>query len=427
MDGADLTDVAHSPIDILVHKWTTLIYGGRKYTRDEVETGAVEFPIRAPHRTYSPLSETEVVELEQATRKLAALAAKGPKSQGTQYGQTLKEEVAQIGARLRKSPPPRMGDVVAGAKLIGVLGKGGFGTVYDAVEHATGERRAVKVFDFDRLTVGLTMYHFRKGVRVMQLLNRVENKPESVVRLHETEPAMLAFSMDLLDGQDLSNIAERGWDITKKLEVFRTICHGVKFAHEHGVIHRDIKPPNIVMNRGRPVLTDFDIADLLFAKTQSSHAAGTATYAAPEELSGRGRRKASGDVFSLGRLLLFLLLERDPEIHGTDMGTIPKDYPALAGVIETSTRFEPKDRYQSVTELLRALPEDARVPAPQRSPGRRWSRQVTAAVVAGGFGVLAAIVAGLMPSCSNALGSKASSAGSGTSAQPKPPTPSTGH
>jgi len=91
------------------------------------------------------------------------------------------------------------------------------------------------------------------------------------------------------------------------------------FGDRRGVLHRDIKPANVVMDEdGEPVLTDFDIADLLFITRRTATGIGAVHYAAPEQLEGTiecaHTRRPTYDIYSLGRMLHFLLLERDPPL-----------------------------------------------------------------------------------------------------------------
>jgi len=296
-----------------------------------------------------------VEELERLTRERESPPPEESHSSRDARQQRIDEVVAEL--KLYRSP--RQGDTIAGTRLVRIVGKGNFGVVWQGVHEATGEPRAVKVFDFDRLGLGLSLYHFRRGVRAMEHLSRQAGIPATIIRLFEVDPTALAFAMAFVDGHDLVNIERRGWSLDKKTSVFKKTCEAVQFAHAHGVLHRDIKPANIVMTCDEePVLTDFDIADLLFVKTLSCKASGTVAYAAPEQLMGRSRRDPTGDVFSLGRILHFLLIERDPDFAFEpvptldQMDTFP---PGLVRIIRKCTMKVPEDRYQSVEELLADL------------------------------------------------------------------------
>lgn len=185
----------------------------------------------------------------------------------------------------------------------------------------------------------------------------------SVVR-HPGEPGLkseLAFSMSFVDGQNLSNISTRGWTLEKKLEVFEEICQAVKFAHDNKIIHRDIKPANIVLDSDdKPVLTDFDLADLQTLRELTARTAGSLVYAAPEQLDPTHdfreyRRLPESDIFSLGRLLFFLLTETEPlAIYREPIPALPelKHIEGLRRVVRRCTLDNPELRYKAIDELL---------------------------------------------------------------------------
>src|SRR5207249_83910 len=129
----------------------------------------------------------------------------------------------------------------------------------------------VKVFDPDRLGVETSLYHFRRGVDTMVHLTRAGGRPRTVMAIDEVEPTRLAFSMEFIEGGDLTNLGHRGWDLAKKLQVFEAVCGAVAFAHQQGVVHRDVRPANVLIDSdGNPILTDFDISDPLFMHTMSA-------------------------------------------------------------------------------------------------------------------------------------------------------------
>lgn len=285
-------------------------------------------------------------------------------SQRLEYQEDLDEQA--ILARPRRRPRP--GEDIAGASLIRVLGAGNFGTVWQASRRSDGEPCAVKIFDPDKVAIGLMLWRFQRGIRAMQHLTGLpEPKPESVCAIDEVSSDRLAFSMPYLPGGDLSTLRRLGWSARKKHEAFLKIADAVGFAHRNGIVHRDIKPANIVLDRQlEPVLTDFDIADLVFAGTQSMAAAslGTPTFAAPEQLEGQLLSAPTADVFSLGKVLAYLITETAPPMGATFSGDGAHNSHLLAGVhgpamreiIARCLQMDPDARFQSVDELLDRLP-----------------------------------------------------------------------
>jgi serine/threonine protein kinase len=292
-----------------------------------------------------------VSELEDLLHRREALAPPFERDKREQRISTL------IG-KLTNFRSPRPGDVVAGARLESTVGSGEFGQVWRAVREENGAPCAVKVFHPHRLGQGRMMREFRQGVAAMRALGRF-NPPASIVTLWESDDSQLAFSMTLVQGHDLRNLAERGWSLEKKLEIFRTLCEAVQFAHSRHVIHRDLKPANIVIDEhSRPVLTDFDLADLLTLGTLTGRSAGSLAYAAPEQVdeqlgSKHGRRLFESDVYGLGRILLFLLTEQEPSIlnRSTDLPELAP-YPKLRDITRRCTKEDPRERYASVRDLL---------------------------------------------------------------------------
>jgi len=311
---------------------------------------------------YVSLDPDLVEELETLTREREHLAKVRRSSVGRHSSADRKPDrtIKTLVASLASSRPPKQGDLVAGATLVDIIGKGNFGTVWRARNPITSEPCAVKVFDRDRLGLGLSLYHFRRGVRVMKHLRQCAGSPESIIRFYESEPSGLALSMEFIPGGDLSNLSDRRWDLARKLSVFHSLCEAVRFAHENGVLHRDIKPANVLMSASdSPVLTDFDIAELLFTQTLSAQASGTQLYAAPEQLAGKGDRSATGDIFSLGRMLEFLLTEKDPPFR---IEAVPKlddielaHGSGLARIVRKCTCRDPPMRYSTVSALLKDL------------------------------------------------------------------------
>jgi len=306
---------------------------------------------------YSPCPKQLVDELEMLTV--------GRERGGEGESQALQAErqirIDSLCSQLRKVPSAREGDTVVGAKLVRAVGKGNFGTVWQAIDLATRDPRAVKIFDAERLGLGLTLYHFRRGVRAMAHLQKVACRPTSICRFYDADSARLAYVMEYVGGRDLCNIRARGWSLTKKLSVFLTLAEAVQVAHENGVLHRDIKPANVVMTEhSLPVLTDFDISDLLFATQQSAQVSGTVCFAAPEQFAGEEAHEPTVDVYSLGRLLHYFLLEKNPPIlfertpSLRDLANAPSQ---LVDVIAKATAYTPNSRYSTVSLLIRSFRE----------------------------------------------------------------------
>jgi tRNA A-37 threonylcarbamoyl transferase component Bud32 len=279
----------------------------------------------------------------------------------------LLDEADKIAAGLRSRRRERPGDEVASSRLIRVVGNGNFGAVWEAQEldpHRvlTGRKVAVKIFDQNKLTQGLMLWRFLRGIRAMQHMSAQGRLvPKSIVTILSTEERSLAFTMEYLPGGDLERIGHHGWSVAKKLSIFRQVTDSVQFAHSCGIVHRDIKPANIVLDAdSNAVLTDFDIADLHFARTQSvlGGSLGTPQFAAPEQLIGETLEAfPTADIFSLGKLLYFLITEQSPPMGTSEPDRVPPylkkiDDEVLRRAIHRAISYQPEDRFQSVSEMM---------------------------------------------------------------------------
>ncbi len=193
------------------------------------------------------------------------------------------------------------------------IGKGGMGSVYEAVDEKTGQRVAVKA-----LAPQLAMAEgFRERFEAeIESLKKLQH--EGIVRLlgYGEHEGILFYSMELVDGPSLEQEINDGrrfdWNETLSLAV--QICRALKHAHDHGVVHRDIKPANLLLTTdGKVKIADFGIARL-FGSTQLTTAGGvlgTADYMSPEQADGRPITEKC-DQYSLGCVMYALLAGRPP-------------------------------------------------------------------------------------------------------------------
>jgi formylglycine-generating enzyme required for sulfatase activity/tRNA A-37 threonylcarbamoyl transferase component Bud32 len=299
-----------------------------------------------------------IIEQLYARRKLR---------QGSVESQAVTAVIDEAIRLVRRSFTPEVGSVIAGARLEKVVGYGNFGTVWEAYDEELQKKVAVKVFKLEALGEGQMLYRFGRSIRAMRLLSEPSRRKRMnagrIVEFHKADATGLAFSMEFHSGGDLREIERLGWEREKKIAVMLQICAAVEYSHANGVIHRDIKPANIVLDaRGAPVLTDFDIADIKFATSLSTSiegGLGTPIFAAPEQLSDEGERSDErADIYSLGRLLHFLLLERSPGLaveRNPTLGNLSQEPAALVEVVQRATQYDPRKRYRSVAEMRQAL------------------------------------------------------------------------
>ncbi len=272
--------------------------------------------------------------------------------------EALSQDIERIAAQIRSRRPARAGDRVAGTILEYKVGSGAFGTVWRSHEESTGAPRATKIFDPARLTDGIMLWRFRRSFRALEALNKYRGAPDSIPRIFAVADDGLAFAMEYFPGDGLERVAERPWTLEQKIEVFCNICRAIAFAHRAGVVHRDIKPNNVMFRADlKPVVIDFDIADVQFLTEQNLTRGGLGNmiFAAPEQLECAGDVDARADVFSLGRLLHFILIERVPSLKdtGDSLAGLSEIPPSLAYVVRKATQSRRDDRFPSVQHLLR--------------------------------------------------------------------------
>lgn len=337
--------------------------------------------------------------------------------------------------------PPRERRVGA-YRLLRVLGRGGMGTVYLAARDDDEYRRlvAVKVMR-EGLGRPEALSRFR---RERQILADLEHP--AVARLYDggTTPEGRPFLvMEHVDGVPIDVYADRErLSLDERLRLFLRVCEAVQFTHQNLLVHRDLKPNNILVRAdGEPVLLDFGIAKLLAPEaqdrqglTQTGRHLMTPSYASPEQVEG-GAITTAADLYALGVLLYELLSgsspyrdrdgspaaliaairEDDPPLPsaaaaGAGDGSLPGLDRAvvarrLAGdldaIVMKALRKEPSRRYASVAELaadLRRYRDDQPVEARRGSRGYRMGKfvrrhRVAVAVGAGVLTVLLALLA----------------------------------
>jgi len=295
-----------------------------------------------PTSSRSPKPHAFPLEL---VAELDELCVARERAKGTHQGSAAAlrdQRIEELQAALLEAPPPSRGSVLAGARLERVIKAGSSGTVWRATGVDSGLGCAVKVFHPHCAGRGRMLHHFRQGISALSAL-KAAGAPPSIVQFLEADDSQLAFSMALVAGSDLTDIARRGWALDKKMQVFSGVCEAVRFAHQRGIIHRGIRPSNILYDEtaGCPVVTDFDSADVLTLD------ATTASYAAPEQRQGGQERLVESDIYSLGRLLQYLITEQTPE-PGQPLRLGDE---AIARIIATCTQALPAARYGDVEEL----------------------------------------------------------------------------
>ncbi|HKD94447.1 MAG TPA: Stk1 family PASTA domain-containing Ser/Thr kinase [Gaiellaceae bacterium] len=280
------------------------------------------------------------------------------------------------------------------------LGAGGMADVYLAEDQELGRRVAIKILNSRHGNDDQFIERFRREAKNAAALNH-----PNIVSIYDRGEAEDTYyiAMEFLDGRTLKElIVSRGAaPINVAIEYARQILSALRFAHRHGIVHRDIKPHNVLVDgEGRVKVTDFGIARAGTSQmTETGSIVGTAQYLSPEQAKG-GEVDPRSDLYSLGVVLYELLTGKTPfdgetpvEIAMKHLSTTPKppsslrpDVPReLDMVVMRALAKNPDDRYQSADEMeadLERVARGARVAAATVDTATQvMSRPTTAAAV----------------------------------------------
>jgi serine/threonine protein kinase len=210
-------------------------------------------------------------------------------------------------------------------ELLEVIGRGGQGVVYRARQKSLNRTVAVKLIGLGHWASDPHLKRFRREAEAAASLEH-----SCIVPIYEVgeRDGSCYFSMKLVEGGQLDAVVKREpMPIRQAVELIAKVARTVHYAHEHGILHRDIKPGNILLDRkGEPHLTDFGLARLIETEstvTRTMEVLGTPSYMAPEQAVGNNDAISSAtDVYGLGAVLYQLLTGQPPFAGGTTYETI---------------------------------------------------------------------------------------------------------
>ena len=248
--------------------------------------------------------------------------------------------------------------------LLEEIGRGGQGVVYRARQKSLNRTVALKVIGLGQWSSTPHLRRFRHEAEAAASLEHPQIVP--IYEIGERDGSCY-FSMKFIEGGQLDAVLRREpMSIRRGAELLVKVARTVQFAHERGILHRDIKPGNILLDRhGEPHLTDFGLARLIEQEstvTNSFDVLGTPSYMAPEQAAGRTKElTAAADVYALGAVFYQMLTSQPPFAGGTT-------YETIRLVLETEPRsprlWNPKVDVDLATICLKCLEKD---------PQRRYS------------------------------------------------------
>ena len=204
-------------------------------------------------------------------------------------------------------------------ELLEEIGRGGQGIVYRARQKSLNRTVALKVIGLGTWATEAHVKRFRREAEAAASLEH-----SGIVPIHEVgeRDGQCYFSMKFVEGGQLDKVVRHTpMSIRQAVELVARVARTVHYAHEHGILHRDIKPGNILLDQnGEPHLTDFGLARLVETEstiTRTREALGTPSYMAPEQAVGNNAAVSSAtDVYGLGAVLYQLLTGHPPLPEG---------------------------------------------------------------------------------------------------------------
>jgi protein kinase-like protein len=285
------------------------------------------------------------------------------------------------------------------------IGAGGMAHVYHAHDRQHNRDVAIKVLR-PELAAAIGIERFLREIHIEARLQH-----PNILPLHDSGSVdgLLYYVMPYVEGETLRGRIkrEKQLPVAEAVRITREVAEALDYAHRHNVVHRDIKPGNILLSGGHAMVADFGLARAVSVSdeeslTGSGIAVGTAEYMSPEQASGEREVDGRSDIYALG-CVLYEMLAGDPPFTGRTVQSVlarhrhdppprlsvvrPGLPPQLEEAVERTLAKVPADRFPTAGDLSEALARPTVPGAPRRS--KKWRRIAVAASLAGlaGFGL----------------------------------------
>ena len=284
-------------------------------------------------------------------------------------------------------------------KVLDVLGRGGMGAVYKAVQTALDRVVAIKLLPLEISIDRDFADRFVREARTMAKLNHPNIV--SVFDFGTTPEGHLYFVMEFVEGTTLHHLIKTtGLKPVQCLELIVNVCEALQYAHGEGVVHRDIKPANVLVDtKGRVKVADFGLARMdspsaeQWGQTMTGMVLGTPDYMAPEQKQG-SRVDHRADIYSLGVMLYEMLCGQIPQgIFAPPSQRVTVDE-RVDQVVIRAMQQEPDRRYANTAEMKSEVENIRNTPLPQAaSPASASGKKVSTSTSAKNGGAESALTA----------------------------------
>jgi hypothetical protein len=386
LSAADETSVVGEHTTTHVHSATSRIDETKDPTR-LVEPSAPDAPTRlidTDDADDAPGDEG-VSEEEMAQQLQEAIGEAGPSARDTTGKHDVADKIPSVPPEPETSEGTRkvdpgidsgLGDYLGRYRLLGEIGRGAMGVVYEGIDPAINRPVALKTVRLD-LAVPPAEKEELRGRLLREAQSAGQLSHPNIVTIYDvgSQADVHYIAMEFLKGYTLERAVQKKMSLNYKIfaKLMIQVCDALEYAHSNELVHRDVKPANImVLDNFKVKVMDFGIARVMNSNmTQTGVALGTPSYISPEQLSGHGVDRRS-DIFSLG-VVMYELLTKEKPFAGesinkliynilnsaprrpTQLDTnIPEPFDA---VCLRALEKDPKKRYQYATDLSRDLKE----------------------------------------------------------------------